>query len=211
MATEELRGDMERTSDAAHVFVYQFRPSLSDAPERGEIVAANEDEARRKLRIQCALPRLPLGTRIIPKADLERREAGVRSAKLRQVLRVLSAHHAWLHNAHGGERADLSGLSLSHVNLAGKALNHADMAEAMLAGADLSGTCLIGANLVRADLSGADLRKADLRMADLSEADLREANLVGAKLDGADLWRANLRGCMISPKALHAALACKAR
>ena len=37
------------------------------------------------------------------------------------------------------------------------------------------------------------------------------AFLTGAKLGGVEIWRANVKGCVISPKALHAALECRAK
>lgn len=192
-------------------FVYEIHAPNGGPLQRGEIEARDEDVARRRLRGMLGELRLPPNIRLYSKSEAERREADARSAKLRYLLRVLGEHHAWLEGTGMGRRADLTRLNLSGVNLSGKNLAHADLAETDLSGADLSGADLTGANLVRANLSGANLHNAYFADADLSEADLRDAVLTGAKLEGVELWRANFRGCIISPKALHAALECKTK
>lgn len=103
--------------------------------------------------------------------------------------------------------ANLTGLSLTQVDLTGADLRQSRMSgakltQATLTGADVSGADLSGADLGQATLkaanfTGADLSHADLTQveaggavfvdADLSEADLTQAELKGAHLDGANL------------------------
>ena len=213
-----------------------------DTPiERGAVEAPDEKDARRILRGVFGCARLPRGTLIFDRAEIDSEEetallldtfaraakggeprgaektgtedpvGRAKSAKLRHLLKVLSSHHEWLNGNGVGQRADLTGLNLSNVSLSNMNLSHADMTEADLSGADLSKVRLVGANMVRTVLRNANLRGADLRNADLSDADLRDAVLLDADLSGADLWRANLKGCVITPTALHAALNCKTR
>jgi uncharacterized protein YjbI with pentapeptide repeats len=190
-------------------YLYELQPEPGAPVERGEVDAANEQDAKRQLRVRYLRPSLPAGTRLVDKEEEEAKHARARSAKLRQLLRVLNAHNEWLKNPAKGRRADLSGLDLHGVSLRNTNLSHADLAGADLSHADLRGVTLAGANLVRARLFGANLRNADLTDADLSDADLRESVLTGATLTGADLWRANLQESVISAKALHAALGCR--
>lgn len=190
-------------------WAYEFQVAPREPAERGELDAHSEEEARRKLRVLLAAPRLPPGTRLVNLNAEKQAAASQRSAKLRMLLRVIAAHHAWLKGAPDGERADLS-----RQNLAGLNLHDADFSNAELRDADFSGCNLQRANLRRASLAGANLQdarlaKADLREADLSDADLRNADLRGTNLAGADLWRANLIGACISPEALHKALQCR--
>ena len=103
---------------------------------------------------------------------------------------ILEEHKLWLCGAKGGERANLSGASLSGANLS----------RASLSGADLSRANLSGANLSRANLSVANLYGADLSGANLSRASLSGANLSGANLSGADLSGANLPHFQICPE-----------
>lgn len=133
-----------------------------------------------------------------------------------QVVDIVAAAHA------KGEWPDLScldlsGLSLTHLNMCG-----ADFTGSNLAGADLrfsnmsgsqfvradlrrarmSGSALRDANFYGADLGGATLRYVDLRgaylyRADLRNADLRHANLYGVDLYDADLRYAQLTGLLI--------------
>jgi uncharacterized protein YjbI with pentapeptide repeats len=190
-------------------YLFELQPEPGAPVERGEIDASDENDAKRQLRVRYLRPSLPPGTRLTDKEEEEARHARARSAKLRQLLRVLAAHDAWLKNPAEGSRADLSGLDLREVSLRNTNLSHADLAGVDLTQADLRGAKLVGANLVRARLEGADLRHADLTDADLSDADLRRAVMKGAALTGADLWRANLQESVISAKALHAALGCR--
>ena len=81
-------------------------------------------------------------------------------------------------------RADLSGESLSGVNL-----HRAD-----LRGTDFSGADLTNAILANARLIGADLSRANLANVNFIDADLRRVNLVDAKLNGANLTKACLIG-----------------
>jgi uncharacterized protein YjbI with pentapeptide repeats len=190
-------------------YLYELQPEPGAPVERGEIDAADEHDAKRQLRVRYLCPSLPPNTRLLDKEAEEAKNARAKSAKLRQLLRVLAAHDAWLKNPIEGARADLSGLDLHGVSLRNTNLSHADLAGANLSEADLSGAVMAGANLVRARLYGADLSNADLTEADLSDADLRAAVLKGAVLAGTDLWRANLQETIISAKALHAALGCR--
>ena len=190
-------------------FIYEIRSPASPKVQRGEIQAVDLADARRRLRGMLGVMRLPPNTVIGAKAAIEGDQAKARSAKLRFLLKVLSDHHEWLKGKGEGSRANLSGLNLSGVTLSKKDLSHADLSGADLSGADLNGAVLASANMVRAKLVGSSMRSADLSGADLSEADLRDAVLTSAKLAGADLWRANVKGCVISPKALHAALDCR--
>ncbi|MGF1611016.1 MAG: pentapeptide repeat-containing protein [Kiloniellales bacterium] len=192
-------------------YVYEIGNQSSKDFDRGEIEARDETDARRRLRGKLGVLRLPANPRLFHKSEVAAREAQAKAAKLRYLLRVLGDHHAWLTGKPGGRRADLSRLNLSGVNLRKRNLANADLTDADLTGADLSGANLTDATLVRANLREADLRNADLRNADLSEADLRDAVLTGVKLDGAEIWRTNVKGCVISPKALHAAFECRAK
>ena len=192
-------------------YIYEIGPETSADIDRGEIEARDESDARRRLRGMLGTMRLPPNTRLFPKAVMDARAAQARSAKLRYLLHTLSEHHAWISGGAGGRRADFSRLNMAGVNLSRRNLSNAELAETDLSEADLSGADLAGANLMRANLRGANLRNADLREADLTEADLRGAVLTGAKLEGAEFWRVNVRGCVISPKALHAALECESK
>lgn len=184
-------------------------PMLTYAREdlMGEIEALDLEDARRAVRVKLMLPRLPMGTVIRLRAELEAEEKDRKSKTLRFLLRALSEHHQWL-QGEGGERADLSGLDLRSVNLRKRNLSHANMGNADLEGADLSGSNLSGANMTRANLRDADLAQADLRNVDLSDANLQGADLTKSDLRGVDLYRANLKGCTIEPAALHRLMDC---
>lgn len=190
-------------------WAYEFKIAPREPVERGELTAGTEDEARRKLRVLLAAPRLPAGTRLVNLTDERAAAAATRSAKLRSLLRVIAAHHAWLKGEADGQRADLSRSNLAGLNLHDADLSNAEMTEADLSGCDLQRATLRRASLARANLQDTNLAKADLREADLSDADLRNADLRGCDLTGADLWRANLIGACIAPDALHRALQCR--
>jgi len=190
-------------------WAYEFKLGPREPVERGELTAHTEEEARRKLRVLLLTPRLPAGTKLVNLTMEKAAAATARSTKLRSLLRIISAHHAWLKGDAAGQRADLS-----RSNFAGLNLHDADLSNAEMTEVDLSGCNLQRANLRRATLTGANLQntnlaKADLNEADLSDADLRNADLRGADLTGADLWRANLIGVCITPEALHKALQCR--
>jgi uncharacterized protein YjbI with pentapeptide repeats len=190
-------------------WAYEFKLGPREPVQRGELSANSEEEARRKLRVLLAAPRLPPGTKLVNLTAEKAAAATARSAKLRSLLRIIGAHHAWLKGDVAGQRADLS-----RSNFAGLNLHDADLSNAEMTEVDLSGCDLQRANLRRATLTGANLQnvnlvKADLSEADLSDADLRNADLRGADLTGADLWRANLIGACITPEALHKALQCR--
>jgi uncharacterized protein YjbI with pentapeptide repeats len=108
--------------------------------------------------------------------------------------------------------ADLSKLSLVHVDLANADLSsanlsHTDLAQAQLSGAvfagaelrstDLTRATMTGANLAGADLTSAKLGQAQLQGADLASADLRSAVLDNATLSRADLASADLRSAVL--------------
>ncbi len=124
---------------------------------------------------------------------------------------------------YGRPALELSGASLSGVNLAAADLSHDDLSGADLTAsdlqrADLSGANLQGAHLWRSNLSHANLNEAhmsgcslgrtnlsnaylklaDLRGVDLSFANLIYANLEGANLAGADLSEADLSWANLS-------------
>lgn len=199
---------------AKKTFVYRLTFDQTQGSETGEVIAADESDAKRQLRVKYVCTRLPDDTLLIEKpadarAGKPTESHTVKSAKARQLLHILADHHLWLKNGKGGTRANLKRLNLAGLKIPNAALPHADIAEADLSFADLGKANLQNANLVRANLQGANLQGADLSGADLSDADLRDAVLTGAKLKGTDLWRANLIGCKISPKALHTALSCR--
>lgn len=199
---------------AKKTFVYRLTFDQTQGSETGELIAADEADAKRQLRVKYVCTRLPEDTLLIEKpAEAKAGKSNdtntVKSAKARQLLHIMADHHVWLKNGKGGIRANLNRLNLAGLKIPRAALPHADIAEADLSFADLGKANLQNANLVRANLQGANLQGADLTGADLSDADLRDAVLTGAKLKGTDLWRANLIGCKISPKALHTALSCR--
>ncbi len=190
-------------------FLYEIRLDPRKPMVKGEVIARDLDDAKRRLRVKYARAKLPVATNIVEKLKFEQQAERAKSAKLRLVLRTLADHHAWLKDLTQGRRADLSGLNLAGMKLPKTDLRLADLAGADLSGADLSKAQLGGVNLVRASLKDANLSGADFSDADLSETDLRGAILTGAKLHNTDLWRANLMDCTISPKLLHEALRCK--
>ena len=121
---------------------------------------------------------------------------------------ILKKHEMWLKDEKGGERADLSGVSLRdadfrNINLTYTDLSGADLSNANLWNADLTNTDLSNTNLTSADLSNANLwsanlwsanlTSADLKYADLKYADLRNANLYNADLRNTNLYNADLR------------------
>jgi hypothetical protein len=110
---------------------------------------------------------------------------------------VLRSHKRWLSGRGGGERANLSGVDLSHIRFGDVTLKDANLAEAnldeaWLVGADLYRANLAGASMRCATLTNASLRGANLTNSDLSDADLRSADLTGANLSGALLSRTRL-------------------
>ena len=192
-------------------YTYQIQSDPMSRVESGKVEAKDLDDAKRQLRVQFAVAHLPEDTLIVDQSEVDESLAREKSAKARDLLRVLSDHHAWINNPKQGARANLNNLNMSNMVMPNSQLQNADMAGANFSGADLSGSNLTNANMVRASLHGANLKDANLSGADLSDVDLRGAILTGAKLDGSDLWRANLMGCVISPSALHKALSCKTK
>src|ERR1700724_3099865 len=94
----------------------------------------------------------------------------------------LALHRLWIERAAGGVRADLSGATLTDLQLAG-----IDLREAILRGTTFIDSNLSGANLSGADLTDSDLRNGNLMGADLSGADLTGARFQFALLGGAYL------------------------
>lgn len=98
---------------------------------------------------------------------------------------ILEKHKKWLHDEHGGERADLSGRDLRDSNLRDSDLRGSDLSYS-----DLSRSDLRDSDLSYSNLRGCNLRDSDLRNSDLSDSDLRGSNLIDCNLRGC-----NLRGC----------------
>lgn len=210
----ELDGNIPEDSETpedsspSKVFVYQIQQRKGLPPLRGEILAEDEADAERQLRLRLLAPRLPSHVDLREKAEIEASERAAKSRNLRQLLDILRAHHDWLRGL-GGERANFTGRNLSGLKLPRLDLSMANLAGCDFSGADLSESKLQGANLAGASLAGANFKDADLSGADLSDANLKGANLAGANLDGADLWRANLMGVEVAPDVLHRALSCR--
>ena len=105
---------MHRCAMIAHSFsdevfgmatwAYEFKLAPREPVERGELTASTEEEAKRKLRVLLAAPRLPPGTKLVNLTDERAAAAATRSAKLRSLLRVIAAHHAWLKGEADGAR-----------------------------------------------------------------------------------------------------------
>lgn len=200
--------DEIQDGDSQKVFVYRVPQRKGQPPLRGEILAEDEADAERQLRLLLLAPRLPSQVDLREKAEIEAAERAAKSRNLRQLLDILRAHHDWLRGL-GGERANFTGRNLSGLKLPRLDLSMANLAGCDFSGADLSESKLQGANLAGANLAGAKFKDADLSGADLSDANLKGANLSGANLDGADLWRANLMGVEVAPDVLHRALSCR--
>ena len=190
-------------------FVYRFIPKAGAAPVEGVVDAEDESDARRRLRLLFRTPRLPSDLHLRDQEVVAAEESRRRSAKLRRLLRIVSAHRSWLGGDADGSRADLAGEDLAGLDLGRVDLSHADLSDADMTQCGLAGAKLRSANLSRADLSGADLIGADLTDADLAEANLDSTDLTGAILDGANLSRASFHGCRIGPEQLHRALDCR--
>jgi len=104
------------------------------------------------------------------------------------VRSVVDSHGRYLSGRGGGQRANLTYVDLSNMQLDG-----VDLSDADLTGARLAGASLHGSRLKRAILFGCDLRESDLRDTDLAQADLRGACLRGANLAGANMAGCDLR------------------
>jgi hypothetical protein len=200
--------DVQDGDSQARVFVYRIQQRKGLPALRGEIIAVDEEDAERQLRLRLLAPRLPPHVDLKEKAEIEAAEMAAKRRNLRQLLDILRAHHDWLRGL-GGERADFTGRNLSGLKLPRLDLSMANLAGCDFSGADLSESKLQGANLAGVNLAGANLKDADLSGADLSDANMKAANLSGANLDGADLWRANLMGVEVAPDVLHRALSCR--
>jgi uncharacterized protein YjbI with pentapeptide repeats len=196
------------TDSQPKVFVYRIQQRKGLPTLRGEILAEDEADAERQLRLKLLSPSLPPHVNLTEKAEIEAAERAAKSRNVRQLLDILRAHHDWL-RGDGGERADFTGRNMSGLKLPRLDLTMANLSGCDFSGTDLSESKLQGANLAGTNLAGANLKDADLSGADLSDANMKGANLAGANLDGADLWRANLMGVEVSPDVLHRALSCR--
>lgn len=99
--------------------------------------------------------------------------------------------------------SNLSGVSLSKMNLDGADLSYADLSnaklnQASLIGADLSHANLAGAELQQSNLSGANLTAATLTAANLQQAIFSKADLTCANLNQADLSQSSFAEADIS-------------
>lgn len=210
-STDLQEADFRKAEDAdtqPKVFVYRIQQRKGLPTLRGEILAEDEDDAERQLRIKLLATNLPPHVQLQEKAEIEAAERAAKSRNVRQLLDILRAHHDWL-RGEGGERANFTGRNMSGLKLPRLDLSMANLAGCDFSGSDLSESKLQGANLAGTNFAGARLTDADLSGADLSDANLKGANLSGANLDGADLWRANLMGVEIAPDVLHRALSCR--
>ena len=101
--------------------------------------------------------------------------------------------------------ANLTGANLSSAALSYATLTYANLTGANLSAAALSYAALDHANLTGANLSSAVLSNASLTYANLTGANLAKATLTGANLTGATLTGANLTGANMSGATLQAA------
>ncbi|MEG3841907.1 pentapeptide repeat-containing protein [Microcoleus sp. herbarium14] len=92
--------------------------------------------------------------------------------------------------------------NFAHIDLSGASLSGVNLREIDLTGANLTGANLSWSFLSNAKLIGACLRRADLRSAGMAGANLREANLSGANLAKADLRLGCLEGAELNWAAL---------
>lgn len=198
----------EEIESQPKVFVYRIQQRKGLPTLRGEILAEDEADAERQLRLKLLTTNLPPHVNLEEKAEIDARERAAKSRNVRQLLDILRAHHDWL-RGDGGERADFTGRNMSGLKLPRLDLSMANLSGCDFSGTDLSESKLQGANLAGSNLAGANLKDADLSGADLSDANLKGSNLAGANLDGADLWRANLMGVEVAPDVLHRALSCR--
>ena len=107
-------------------------------------------------------------------------------------------------------KCNLSGLTLSGVNLTGANLSSANLTgtrltSTNLTGANLSSAVLAYAALTYANLTGANLSSATLSYAALDHANLTGANLSSAVLSNATLTYANMTGANLSKATLAGA------
>src|SRR5690349_24780199 len=95
-------------------------------------------------------------------SSVQETNPGRHQVKGRTLRQILEAHAAWLEEREGGSRADLSGATLSDLELTGANLRQANLQGATFANADLSGADLSGSVLDDTDFRGANLARADL-------------------------------------------------
>jgi hypothetical protein len=118
-----------------------------------------------------------------PEVRLNLREADLSGASLSKVELHGAIPRGVRLSVANIRRPILRGVRFSVANLGGADLSEANLSRTNLSGADLSRADLSGADLSRADLGGADLSEANLSRADLSKANLSEADLSEAVLD----------------------------
>src|SRR5260221_12344974 len=119
-----------------------------------------------------------------PKGIVKRPRQRLEQAELD---RMVLSHERFQAGRPGGQRAVLSYMDLSRLNLVGKNLSNATLTASFLIDVNLAGVDLSHANLFGCDLTRANLRGACLVRADLRGACLRRADLTGANLFDADL------------------------
>jgi uncharacterized protein YjbI with pentapeptide repeats len=100
---------------------------------------------------------------------------------------------------------NLTGTNLSSAILSYAALDHANLTGANLSSVTLSYAALDHATMTGANLSSAVLSNASLTYANLTGANLAKATLTGANLTGATLTGANLTGANMSGATLTSA------
>lgn len=100
---------------------------------------------------------------------------------------IIASHGKWLRGEYGGEKANLSNVDLSCINLC-----YTDLRGANLTYADLCNATLYGANLRGADLSNSSLRGTDFRHTDLSNSSFFGADLSNSSFDNANLSTTSL-------------------
>lgn len=121
------------------------------------------------------------------------------SEHIQQLKNGVESWNRW-RDAHKKILPDLSGASLSNLNLNGVNFREANLAECQLRGAFLRHS-----NLQYATLRGANLRSTDFRSANLRRADLAGVNLEDARLQSAFFFNANLENAVMTNARLNGA------
>ncbi len=113
--------------------------------------------------------------------------AALRKIGKDELQKILRRHELWVCGEPRGQKAKLSGMDFSGVNL-----RDCCLAGAEFYGANLRRAILMSADLSNANLDGADLSGAYLRCANLSGSSLRNTICCKADFRGANLTNANL-------------------
>lgn len=135
----------------------------------------------------------------LPHVEAQLADPGLRAkleaveAKLLEVY-VRFAHEMPPAMAADDETRERTRRDVAADHKAGRGFRGRDLTGVSLSNMDLQGADFRDALMEAADLSGADLRRADFSGAVLARADLSRANLKGAKLHGTNLGRARLVG-----------------